>query len=279
MPPIEPPSTHEQGVDTEAVEQHGLRAHHVGNGDDREIQPPGLAGRGIGRGRAGRAHAAADHVGADHEVFFGIDRQSRADHDVPPALLAGQRVNVGDMLVERQRMADQHGVGLVGVQLAIGLVGDLERREADAAIELERRIVAELAISDDGCPPHARDPTGCRMRIDFNRLLSTGPRTRKSFERTQANKRPGLTGFGRDACPLSVFRFIYVAACRPAQMTTEHYKTSSASPFRQDKAMVNPAARALGACPNRFVSFAFPLLSAPVLPNQCPVPPGSFRLP
>ena len=33
---------------------------------------------------------------------------------------------------------------LVGVELAIGLVGDLERREIDAAIELQRLVGAEL---------------------------------------------------------------------------------------------------------------------------------------
>ena len=30
----------EQRLDAEAIDQHGLRAHHVGNGDDRKIQPP-----------------------------------------------------------------------------------------------------------------------------------------------------------------------------------------------------------------------------------------------
>src|SRR5690349_18293181 len=65
-----------------------------------------------------------------------------------------------------------------------------------------------------------------------------------------------------------------VAASRPAQMTTEHGKASPARPFRQGEALVNRAPRALGACPNHFVSFAFPLLSAPVLPNQCPCLPA-----
>ena len=35
----------EQRVDAETIDQHGLRPHHVGNGDDREIQSPDLAGR------------------------------------------------------------------------------------------------------------------------------------------------------------------------------------------------------------------------------------------
>ena len=134
----------EQRVDAEAVEQHGLRAHHVGNGDDREIQPPRLAGGGIDRGRPGRAHAAADHVGADDEVAVGVERPAGADHGVPPAGLAGHRMHIGDMLIAGQRMADQNGVGAIGIEVAIGLVGDLERREIDAAIELQRLVRAEL---------------------------------------------------------------------------------------------------------------------------------------
>ena len=133
----------EQRVDAEPIDQHGLRAHHVGDGDDGKIQPPHLAGRGIGRGRPGRAHAAADHVGADDEVAVGVERPARADHGLPPAGLAGDRMHIGDMLIAGQRMADQDGVGAIGVEFAIGLIGDLERREIDAAIEPQRLIGAE----------------------------------------------------------------------------------------------------------------------------------------
>ncbi len=132
-----------QRVDAQPVQQHGLRAHHVGNGDDREIQPPQFAGGRIGRGRPGRAHAAADHVAADDEVTVGIERAARADHRLPPAWLAGHRMHIGDVLVAGQRMADQDGVGAVGVEFAIGLVGDLERGEIDAAIERQRLVGAE----------------------------------------------------------------------------------------------------------------------------------------
>ena len=134
----------EQRVDAEPVDQHGLRAHHVGNGDDRKIQPPQFAGGGIGRGRPGRAHAAADHVRADDEIAVGIERAAGTDHGFPPARLAGHRMDVGDMLIAGQRMADQDGVGALGIELAIGLIGDLERREIDAAIELQRLVGAEL---------------------------------------------------------------------------------------------------------------------------------------
>ena len=53
-------------------------------------------------------------------------------------------MHIGDVLIAGQRMADQDGVGAIGIEFAIGLVGDLERREIDAAIELQRLVDAEL---------------------------------------------------------------------------------------------------------------------------------------
>jgi hypothetical protein len=133
----------EQCFDAQAIEQHGLRADHVGNCDDRKIQSPHLARRRIGRGRAGRSHATADHVRADDEIVLRIERAAGADHGLPPARFAGHRVDVGDMLVACQRMADQDCVGALGIELAIGLIGDLEGREIDAAIELQRLVQTE----------------------------------------------------------------------------------------------------------------------------------------
>src|SRR5581483_2575085 len=42
-----------------------------------------------------------------------------------------------------QRVTDHHGVGAVGIERPVGLVGDLERRELDAGIELQRLPGAE----------------------------------------------------------------------------------------------------------------------------------------
>ena len=52
-------------------------------------------------------------------------------------------LDVGDVLVAGQRVADQHRVGALGVERAVGLVGDLERRELDAGVELQRLVGAE----------------------------------------------------------------------------------------------------------------------------------------
>ena len=85
----------EERVDAEAVEEHRLGAHHVADRDHREVEAIGPVGQRIGRGRPGRPHAAADDVGADDEIAVGVDRLAGADHQIPPARLAGDRVGAG----------------------------------------------------------------------------------------------------------------------------------------------------------------------------------------
>ena len=125
------------------IEQHPLRTHHVAHGDDREIEAPGLTGLRIGRSRAGGAHAGADHVRADDEIALGVDWPARADHGLPPAGLAGDGMGVEHMLIAGERMADQHGVGALGIERAVGLVGDLEGAKVNAGIEPQRLVGAE----------------------------------------------------------------------------------------------------------------------------------------
>ena len=47
------------------------------------------------------------------------------------------------MLVAGERMADQHRIAALGIERAVGLVGDLEWREVDAGVEPERLVRAE----------------------------------------------------------------------------------------------------------------------------------------
>ena len=133
----------EQRVDAEVIDQHGLGAHHVADGDDRQIEA-------IGRPVAGLTEAGPvvpmqppTTFEADHKEAVGVDRPARPDHRLPPAGLARDRVPVGDMLVAGQRMADEDGVGFLRVELAIRLIGDSERREPCAGIEFEHPVGAE----------------------------------------------------------------------------------------------------------------------------------------
>ena len=68
-----------------------------------------------------------------------------ADHRGPPALRAGDGVAIGDMLVGRERVADEHGVRLFRIELAIGLVGDLEGCEVHPAVEPQGIVRAEMS--------------------------------------------------------------------------------------------------------------------------------------
>ncbi len=142
----------EELLDAEMVDEALLRPHHVGDGDEREGQAPGLAGRRIDLGRAARSHAAAEHVGADEEIAFGVEHLAGPDENVPPAGLAGDRVRLGDILVAGQGMADEDRVGAVGVELAIGLIGDRIGRQA------RRRRRAPAARPRSGESPAGRLP-------------------------------------------------------------------------------------------------------------------------
>ncbi len=105
--------------------------------------PHGSAGIRIDGRRPGGAEAAADDVRADDEETVRVDDLARPDQHFPPSGLAGDRIGIGDVLVARQRVADQDRVGARLVQASIGLVGDLERRERLAGIELQRLVRTE----------------------------------------------------------------------------------------------------------------------------------------
>src|SRR4029079_544013 len=132
----------EQLGDAEMVQQSRLRADHVAYGDDWEVETKRAACGRVGRARPGRAHAAAEDIGAQHEIAVGVDRLARADHGLPPARLAGDRMEVCNMLVASQRMADEHEVRLGGIKLAISLIGDRKLRELAPAVE--RQLLVEM---------------------------------------------------------------------------------------------------------------------------------------
>ena len=187
----------EQRVDAEMVEQHRLRAHHVADGDDREIEAPGLAGRRIGRGRPGGAHAGADHVRADDEIALGVDRPAGADHGLPPARLAGDRMDVGDVLVAGQRVADQHRVAALGIERAVGLVGDLERRRdrrrrrACSGLSAPKRTTSECGSSASRARSAGSSAT---LDIGLDHLLNPARRTRHVNRRRSAELSASLAG-------------------------------------------------------------------------------------
>ena len=52
-------------------------------------------------------------------------------------------MQVGDVLVAGERMANQHRVAALGIERAVGLITDLKWSELDARIERKRLIRAE----------------------------------------------------------------------------------------------------------------------------------------
>jgi hypothetical protein len=72
-------------LDPEHIEKRALGAHHVGDGDHREVGAVGPAGSRIHRSWPGAAAAASEQVSGDDVVAIGVERLARTDHPVPPA--------------------------------------------------------------------------------------------------------------------------------------------------------------------------------------------------
>jgi hypothetical protein len=143
----------EQPADAKVLDQPPLRAYHVTNGDRRKIGTPegsflichASAGTIVAHAaRAGGAHAATEHVDADHEKPVGVDRSTSSHHQFPPTATAGDRVAFGEILIAGQGVADQDGVGCLGVERAIGAIGQTQARQMQAAVE--RQAVREFDV-------------------------------------------------------------------------------------------------------------------------------------
>ena len=113
-------------LDAELIGQACLCIDPVFYGDHREGRAIGFArGRGYA-GRAGRTMTATEIVQPDDEEFEGVDGLARPHHVVPPADVLGVVcVVTRDVVMSRQRVADEDGVGLIGIQCAVGLIHQL----------------------------------------------------------------------------------------------------------------------------------------------------------
>ena len=146
----------EQPVDPEMFNQALLGADHVPNGNRRKFGAPRLVGHCPIRQfavaeRAGAAHAAAEDIRTDDEEAIRIDRQFRTDHRIPPSWFAGDRVLLSDILVQGKRMADQHRIGPIGVQRAIGAVGDGMAPQVRAAFKLDPIVERDMGVAVGFC--------------------------------------------------------------------------------------------------------------------------------
>ncbi|MNV60208.1 hypothetical protein D3C71_1526630 [compost metagenome] len=144
-----------QPRDAQPVEQPRLGIDPVLDGDHGEIRAVDAAGVRVLVHGPGRAKARSQVVDADHEEAVGIDRLARADHVVPPALafrLVG--IHAGHMVGGVEGMAHQHRVRAVGVELAIGLVGEVV--VVDRGTALQRQGLLEMHGQRSGDEGHEK---------------------------------------------------------------------------------------------------------------------------
>jgi hypothetical protein len=59
-------------------------------------------------------------------------------------------MGAGDKVITGQGMANQHGVGLFRIQLAIGLIGDVDVLQINAAIKAHRLVMGQRHLKPMG---------------------------------------------------------------------------------------------------------------------------------
>ena len=74
-------------------------------------------------------------------VSIGLPGPTSVSHQ-PGFLVTG--CSLGDVLVAGQRMADEDGVRLGGVERAVGLVGDRDRRQQLVAVKPQRLALGQV---------------------------------------------------------------------------------------------------------------------------------------
>ena len=118
------------------VGQQGLRTHPIFYGHHREIGTVGLAGGRVGAQRAAAAGAAAQVVEPDHEKAVGIHRFIGADHVVPPAgVFVVRMMAAGHVVRAGQGVANQDGVGLIGIECAVGFSNQIKTGQRVAVLQ------------------------------------------------------------------------------------------------------------------------------------------------
>ena len=138
MPPIEPPTTAAHRVDPEVIGQQRFDRDLVANGDDGESRPVALAVRAASE--AGpvvpwQPPSTFGHTTKNRSVSMGAPGPMSPCHH-PAARVAGPGRS-GRVGVAGQRMEDEHGIAVVAVELAPGLVGHVDRAQTSTGLEVQ----------------------------------------------------------------------------------------------------------------------------------------------
>ena len=158
-------------LDVEPVGQFLLGVDHVADGDDGEGAPVGLARAGIDCRGAGSSLAPAQDVAADHEEAVRVYGLARTNQFVPPAgFPVGFGIPAGGMGVGGQRRTNPHRVVGRGVQLAVSLVTDIQRRQRLSVFQHKTRFAIVL---DEILGDHRSDAGFMRIFTHMHKYSKT----------------------------------------------------------------------------------------------------------
>src|SRR4051794_10610662 len=119
-------------ADAESLHQRTLRVDDVANGDEWETHAIGAPGEWIIGRRSGCPLASAKDVGADDERVVRIERPPRADEGIPPAAGTSRQAVAGE------RVQDENRIVACGVQASPGTVGNRDRLDVTAELQIDR---------------------------------------------------------------------------------------------------------------------------------------------
>src|SRR5512135_2147238 len=132
------------------VDEEALRPNHVAHGNDRKGEVEPLAGLGIDGGGTGGAVTGADHVGTDDTIPVRIQQAPGADDGVPPPRFRFLfTVFPGQVGAPGPCVGHEDCVIPLLVQLTVSLVGERDRPEDAAALQLEIDIEGNRFLFDD----------------------------------------------------------------------------------------------------------------------------------
>ena len=127
-------------VDAEVLGEEDMRPDHIADGESWEILIIGGAGGGVDRERSGGAIMRSDDIGTYGEILVRVEESP---------LLYGVWPPVSHLAIGGEGMTHPRHIASIGIQSAVGVIGDGETRKGASKFEIE--LPGIIKILDHYC--------------------------------------------------------------------------------------------------------------------------------
>ena len=209
------------------VEQQFLRAHHVENRDEGEIDAVSATRDGIERRGTGGSLASAQDIRADDKKAAGVDGLAGTNEVVPPAWFSIRGgVPASAVVIAAQRVENDDRVVARGIECPVGFVTQRKSRNTLPALERERLRVNKVTGRHETDLPGREVACGFRRGRELDVVGhasvegTSGRRARQGLARTMtfcgAEDRPGTSGPSKR----TLNRFVILSAAKNPRFRT-----------------------------------------------------------